>query len=59
MVQAFDRIVVGVADLPVRRKQYAQLLGVSPYQPPGLEGVKEQVWFGLGNTVIQISSALH
>ena len=54
MVQAFDRIVVGVVDLPSAAQQYAQLLGVPPYQPPELEGVKEQVWFGLGNTVMQL-----
>ena len=56
MVQAFDRILVGVVDLPSAAQQYAQLLGVPPYQPPQLEGVKEQVWFGLGNTVMQLES---
>ena len=57
MVQGFDRIVVEVADLPDAAQQYARFLGVSPYQLTRVEGLKEQVWFGLANTVIQLQSS--
>jgi len=30
---------------------------VPSYQPPRVEGFKEQVWFGLANTVIQLQSS--
>jgi catechol 2,3-dioxygenase-like lactoylglutathione lyase family enzyme len=51
VAEAFDRILIAVADLEVAKKQYQALLGVEPDVRANAQGVHE-AWIGLKNTVL-------
>ena len=51
MVDAFDRIVLGVPDLDQAVEQYGVLLGARPHRCEDRPGV---AWLGLPNTVVEL-----
>lgn len=52
MVEAFDRIVIGVADFEEALLQYGMLLGLPRGRSAGAG--TSSAWFGLANTVIEL-----
>jgi hypothetical protein len=56
MVQAFDRIVVAVPNLPAAVAEYEQLLGVEAF-PCTTAGGGSVAWLGLPNTVLELKQA--
>jgi catechol 2,3-dioxygenase-like lactoylglutathione lyase family enzyme len=56
VAQAFDRILIAVADINDAREQYGLLLGVNAEERSSADAVPE-VWIGLRNTVLAFHQA--
>lgn len=58
MVSGFDRIVIAVPELAAAVHQYQQLLAVRPLFETERAGDLPSAWFGLGNTIIELTQGL-